>query len=140
MKLENSVPSGPDAVSEILSKKCTQVLTLPLDIIFRISLEAGYFLSSWKMANISHQSSRMVTTGITLWTTGQSLFSACLLKFLKLLSKKRFWIECLISFHSYLFGRSVACSLMFFTEYLTSELDTGNQVDVVYLSVYSDVS
>ena len=42
-KLDNTFSSGPDVITSLLAKQCAQALVSPLDILFRKSLNAGYF-------------------------------------------------------------------------------------------------
>ena len=48
MSLYNILSSGPDDIPAIIVKQCAKVLKRPLGIIFKRSLEAGHFASSWK--------------------------------------------------------------------------------------------
>ena len=52
-KLDNTFSSGPDAIPALLIKQRAQAFVSPLSILFRKSLNAGYFPSSWKMVYIT---------------------------------------------------------------------------------------
>ncbi|KAK3871968.1 hypothetical protein Pcinc_022917 [Petrolisthes cinctipes] len=52
-KLDGSKAAGPDGVSPLILKECTDVLFKPITDIFLTSLETGSIPSDWRRANIT---------------------------------------------------------------------------------------
>lgn len=51
-RLDPNKGAGPDGIPALLIKKCAKTLSIPLGIIFNISLQSGVFPSEWKTAHV----------------------------------------------------------------------------------------
>ena len=89
-ELDNTFSSGPDAIPALLIKQCAHALVSPLRILFRKSLNAGYFPSSWKMAYITPIFKDEDRHNVVNYR-GLFLYLMYLQKFLSLLSRKKYW-------------------------------------------------
>ena len=128
MSLDNSFSSGPDDISAVLVK-CSRCL-LPCFLE-----DPWYFPSCWKLAYISpiykdgDRHNVVNCRLISLLNVFAKVFESLIKE--KMMDRVVHIFSC--NQHAYLRGRSTVSNLMFFTEYVTSALDTGKQVDAVYL-------
>ena len=133
--------SGPDDILAMLVKKCAKVITPSITMLFRRSLDAGYFPRSWKLSYITliykdgdrHNVVNHRPIGCMRYISLLNVFAKVLESLIKEKMMKRVAYIFSCNQHAYLSGILTVFNLMLFTVYVTSALDAGKQVDVVYL-------
>ena len=128
---------GVDGISPKLLKEIATCISVPLAIIFNLSVEEGYVPSDWKHANVvpifkkgsryKPENYRPVSLTSVISKLLESILRDHIVEFLgehKLLSDTQ---------HGFLKGRSCLTNLLECTESVTKWVDEGAPVDVLYL-------
>ena len=128
---------GPDGVHPFLLKKCVVALSYPLNIIFNRSLHTGLVPNAWKNSHVvplfksgfrcSVSNYRPVSLTSVCSKTMERLVVTHILDFLEghaLLSNNQFGFRA---------GRSTEDQLLLTYDYVSSMVDRGLLVDVVFL-------
>ena len=132
----NAAP-GPDRFPAILLKKCRKALAPPLSTIWRESLKTGEIPDICKSATITpiHKGkSRAVPKNyrpVALTSHLIKVFEKVVRnKLVQFLSERNLFNT---TQHGFLAGRSCLSQLLSHFDWLTTELESGNGVDIVYL-------
>ena len=133
-KLKSKRTMGPDGIPQYLVKGCSDVLKEPLQIIFNLSLMTHTFPEQWKEALVvpipksandrDIQNFRPIAKLSTFCKVFESIMYHRILTHIK--------PDISISQHGFLPHRSTVTNLATLTEHITSEINNGSQVDVVY--------
>jgi len=135
--LKTNSAAGPDGIKPSFLQACKEELAPVVSTIFRKSLEKGEVPEEWRQANITPIFKKGSKTQATNYRP-VSLTSVCCkmiesiirdelvthLKKNKLISSSQ---------HGFMKNRSCATNLLEYLEYLTSEADKGQAIDVLYL-------
>lgn len=125
---------GPDKIPSSVFKQFSCELSLPLAILFNLSLKSGKFPEKWKFSKITpifKSGSRNDITcyrGISSTSSMPKLFEAVICKsFSDKVSK-------LVTFnqHGFLPGRSTTTNLVEFTNIATNTIEKHKQLDVIH--------
>lgn len=136
--IDLSKGAGPDHISPLFISRCAVELTKPLTILFKRSLKEGIIPKIWKSAFVTpvHKSgSRNEVTNY------RPISKLCLFaKVLERVVHSQLY-SALTNFfipeqHGFLKRRSTATNLLSFTDFVTSNMDSGGQVD----SIFTDYS
>ena len=135
--LKASKSPGPDGIHPAILHECSEILSVPLSIIFQKCLDSNFVPTDWRVANVTPIfkkgdrslpcNYRPVSLTSVVCKVMESLIKGCLLKYLldnELLN---------LSQHGFLPSRSCVTNLLSFLEDVSSSLDSGFGVDVVYL-------
>jgi hypothetical protein len=131
--------AGPDHVAPSIIKSCKAVLIKPLKIIFNQSLKTGTVPSDWKCADVTpifkkgSRSDPLNYRPISLTSIPgkimERIIKCRLIDYLtdkELLSNKQ---------HGFLKNKSTISNLLEFYDFVTSELDSGACVDIIFLDM-----
>ena len=134
MGLTNGLTVGPDGIPEILLKKCVCTLTIPLFLLFNLSLNGSEYPEFWKQSYL-----------VPIYKNGdrqniQNYRSVCTQSaipklFDKLICEQLTWAcRGLIdeSQHGFTKGRSTVTNLVLYQSSLLNALENREQVDAVY--------
>ena len=132
---DTSTASGPDNIPATILSKCATELSVPLTIIFNLSLSSGQFPTFLKRANIVpvfKSGDRNLAKNyrpISLLPLIGKVFEKAILSHIS------FHLKGTISNfqHGFVSGRSTATNLVNYIDYITAQIDSGNQVDSIYL-------
>lgn len=138
IKLDANKGAGPDGIPPMLIKRCSKELSVPLQIIFNASIQAGIFPTEWKTAHIIpiHKSGdkskcenyRPISILSCLGKVFESLvYDALYYHFQPFLSARQ---------HGFMRNRSTTSNLLEYKNYLCDAFDKTVQVD----SIYTDFS
>lgn len=125
---------GPDNISPLLLKNCSESLSAPLCKIFNLSLSTEKFPSRWKTSYVTpiykNKSRGEVANyrGVAILPTFGKLFEAIICDILS--EKLRFVIS--KSQHGFIKGRSTSTNLIEFVSHATKVLESKAQLDVIY--------
>ena len=135
--LKASKAPGPDGIHPAILRECSDILSVPLCIIFQKCLDSSFVPADWREANVTPIfkkgdrslpcNYRPVSLTSVVCKVMESLVKDCVLKFLldnRLLN---------LSQHGFLPNRSCVTNLLSFLEDVSSSLDSGHSVDVIYL-------
>ena len=134
--LNVSKTSGPDELHPRILKECAHELSTSLCIIFNKSIRLGRLPDDWKHANITPAFKKGIKTlvanyrQISLLSIVCKLCKRCVLQ--KLLPELIHVLTPLQ--HGFIPGRSCVTQLLSVLHDLGSSLDTGDEVDVVFLN------
>lgn len=128
---------GPDDVSPLLVKRCSESLLAPLHLIFNLSLDTRSFPVRWKVSYLTpiHKSGSRNDIenyrGIAILPTLAKVFESLVCGRLagalcKKLSRRQ---------HGFLRGRSTSTNLMEFVSRTLNVIESRSQVDVVYTDI-----
>ena len=133
---EGSAP-GPDGIGARFLKAQSRVLAAPLASIFNKSLEEGKVPSDWRKANVTpiFKKGGKGDPGnyrpVSLTSIPCKVMESCLRDEIvdhllrnELISNSQ---------HGFMKNKSVTTNMLEFLEILTSEMDNGNNMDVIYL-------
>ena len=134
---EVSKATGPDEIPAKLLKETASVIAPSLCKIFNKSLQQGSLPSDWKLANVVPVHKKGAKDHvenyrpISLLPTVSKVFERCVLNSIKVhlyqvLSPKQ---------HGFCTGRSCVTSLLEALDHIGSLLDSGSQVDTIYLDM-----
>lgn len=132
--LDLSKGAGPDRITPLFIIRCSDSLTLPLSILFKRSIKEGIVPKIWKSAFITpiHKSgSRNEVKNY------RPISKLCI--FAKVFERQVYtqvYNAISSSFtpeqHGFLKNRSTTTNLLSFTDYTTSSMDSGGQVDAIF--------
>ena len=125
---------GPDNIPPYIIKGCADAFKWPLYIILNLSLDTNVFPSKWKETTVCPIPKQGRTKDITNHRP-ISLLSAFAKIYESILQKRLLLhVKPVLSVyqHGFLQDRSTMTNLTILTDFLTSELDKGGQVDVIY--------
>jgi hypothetical protein len=133
--LKSSGLGGPDGVPSFIVKGCSEVLIEPLKFIFNLSISTSCFPSKWKVARVvpifksGHRNNIANYRPISILNNFAKVFeriiySSIFRQVRHVISDKQ---------HGFLPGRSTTTNLMVLTNELSSVLDKGGQMDVIYM-------
>lgn len=136
-KLNISKSPGPDEIHPRILKETSNIIAKPLVLIYNKSLKVGRLPEDWKKANISAifkkgnrkkpQNYRPISLTCVLCKVLESLIRDHIIAYMKennLFSCRQF---------GFITGRSTTLQLLKVLDKWTEILDSGGQVDVVYL-------
>ena len=133
-RMDPNKGAGEDGIPSILAIKCATVISLPLSLIFNVSLATGSFPSLWKKSLVipifKDGKAEMVKNYRPI-----SILSVFAKVFEKLVCKIIYWhCKQLMSpnQHGFVKARSTCTNLVTFVEKLSAALDSGQTVDVIY--------
>lgn len=132
LKVSNSV--GPDGIPATILKNLKDSFVSPLCHIFNLSLKTGCYPLQWKVSRVtpipktSNKTAVEEYRPIAILSSSAKVFENVLHKLIyaqveKYLSNAQ---------HGFRRRRSVESNLLTLTEYISSQLDRGQQVDVLY--------
>ncbi|KAJ8027731.1 RNA-directed DNA polymerase from mobile element jockey [Holothuria leucospilota] len=135
--LKASKAPGPDGIHPAILHECSEILSVPLCIIFQKFLDSNFVPADWRIANVTPIfkkgdrslpcNYRPVSLTSVVCKVMESVIKDCLLKYLLdngLLN---------LSQHGFLPSRSCVTNLLSFLEDVSLSLDCGHSVDVIYL-------
>lgn len=132
--LDTSKGSGPDGIPSVFIKNCASSLALPLCLIFNKSFESGTVPSRWKTAKVVP-----IFKGGEITSVKDYRPISLLCIFAKILESiispviqnhcKHFFTE---HQHGFLQARSTVTNLVCFENFLSENIDSHNQADVIY--------
>ncbi|CAG9134857.1 unnamed protein product [Plutella xylostella] len=132
--LDLSKAAGPDDLPASFITNCATELSLPIAIIFRRSLNEGVVPRKWKSAFISpiHKAGLKDRVG-----NYRPISKLCLVaKVFERIVYRQLYNQLKTSFspaqHGFLRGRSTVSNLILFNNFITEQMDSGNQVVAVY--------
>jgi len=132
--LAPNLSSGPDAIPAFLLNDCAYILASPLKTIFNLCIQLGKFPDRWKLSNVC-PILKAGNKGLVTNYRPISLLSNFSKVFKKAVNDKLLAVTCnKISTHQHGFlkGRSTSTNLACLTQFVSSTLDAGAQVDVIY--------
>ena len=134
--LDVTKAAGPDNLYPRFLKECAQELAVPLEKIFSSTLNDGVVPEEWKKANITpiyKKGSRSRPENyrpISLTNVACKIFESLLKhRIVEYLTDNRILLDTQHGFRS---GRSCLTNLLEFFEKVTSEVDNGKPIDMVY--------
>lgn len=132
--LDTSKSAGPDKLSPIFLTKCAKTIATPLSLLFNTSLSTCSFPSLWKSAFISPIHKKGPKQDVCNY---RPISKLCVVaKIFEKVVYNNVYQAIQNSFspsqHGFLKGRSTVSNLVVLNEYVTSSMDAGKQVDVVY--------
>lgn len=132
--LDRNKSAGPDTLPALLLINCAQELSIPVAILFRRSLNEGIMPNIWKSAFITPIHKKGSKTDVENY---RPISKLCLLaKVLERVVFNQLYESIKSSFipqqHGFLRGRSTVSNLVNFNEFITYNMERGNQVDTIY--------
>ena len=137
LKLKHGSAPGPDGITVSLLKSCVTPLSSALSIIFNKSMEEGLVPVDWRTANVTpiHKKGSRANPEnyrpVSLTSICCKIMESCIrdaivshLEVNGLIHKSQ---------HGFMRNKSCTTNLLEFLEFLTSSIDAGQPVDVVYL-------
>lgn len=126
--------AGPDQLPAQFLIRCSKTISLPVSILFTKSLEEGTMPSVWKRAYITPVHKKGSRSCIMNY---RPISKLCIIsKVFERIVYNQLYSALKQSFsstqHGFLKGRSVVTNLVLLNDSLTSYMDSGCQVDVVY--------
>lgn len=134
LELNVNQSAGPDSVPPLVLKMNASVIAQPITDLFNKSLADGYFPSLWKSSAIKPIFKYGVRCDIENYR-GICILSVLPKLFEKLVNKHlSFHCKQIISSkqHGFVSGRSTVTNLVLLTNFVSSALSNGNNVEVVY--------
>ena len=135
--LKASKSPGPDGIHPAILHECSEILSVPLCIIFQKCLDSSFVPADWKVANVTPIfkkgnrslpcNYRPVSLTSVVCKVMESVVKDCMLKYL--LDNGLL----LLSQHGFLPNRSCISNLLSFLDDVSLSLDSGHCVDVIYL-------
>ena len=138
-KLKSEKSAGPDGWPIQVLKQCSQQISLPFSILFNKSFQSGHLPCDWKIAYITpiHKKGlrnvagnyRPVSLTSTVVKLMKSIIKSSIFNHLisnNLISSSQF---------GFLPGHSCSTQLLYVMDIITSSLDHGLPVDVIYLDL-----
>ena len=136
-KVKETKSKGPDNIHPMLIKKCKKSLLTPLRIIFTKSLEEEKIPDIWKVGHISaiHKSGSGSKAEnyrpISLTSVPGKIMERLIRdRIVDHMTENNFFFP---EQHGFISGKSCTTQLLEFLEDLTEALDSGKDVDVIYL-------
>lgn len=134
-KLKTNSLNSPDGVPAIVLKHCAESLLEPLSAIFNNSLQSASFPDAWKVSSITpiHKAGprRSIENyrGIAILSSMGKLFES--LVYTKIADTVFDRLTPLQ--HGFVKKRSIATNLLHFTDYAIKTIESGCQLDVLYV-------
>lgn len=134
-KLKPRSSVGPDNVPPYIVKAIKSLLAIPLAYIFNLAVESGTYPRRWKQSRvvpILKSGDKALVNNyrpIAILSTLGKVFEGILHN--KIYKQIEPYLS--NSQHAFRKGRSVNTNLLTLVEYISQEMDAGNQVDVIYL-------
>ena len=133
-QLKPKFTKGPDEIPAFVVRDCANVLAEPLTIIFNLSLKTGTFPDIWKRSQIcpvykkgnKHEIENH--RPITIICNFAKVFEIALHAVIYPHAEGQI-TQCQ---HGFVKNRSTVTNLMCITQYISQNLDTNTQVDVLY--------
>ena len=136
-RLKRHRSPGPDGIASFVLIEACEELVHPLTQIFRLSLQQSVVPDDWKVANITpiHKSGSMKLVSNYRPISLTSIVSKLLEKILKKAITKHIMENELLqsSQHGFMAKKSCLTNLLHCLEEVTSILDSGECVDILYL-------
>lgn len=134
-KLKPGSSPGPDAVPAYIIKGCLDELIAPITYIFNLILDTGHYPTRWKKSRVTPIPKSGSKTKVENYRPIAIL--SALAKVFETALHNSLLPQCLPYItdaqHAFLPRRSVNTNLVTLVDYVSREMDHGNQVDVVYL-------
>ena len=136
-KLDSTKATGPDEISARLLKETAPVISTSLCSLYNKSLNRGVFPQEWKIANIvpvykkGDKEYLENYRPISLLCIVSKVFERCVLNNIR----EHIYQEIKTSQHGFTRGKSCVTNLLEVLNYMGSVLDTGGQIDTVYLDM-----
>lgn len=133
-QLKSKKSSGPDGIPGYVVKGCSEVLAEPLCYLFNLSLSCCVFPQKWKEAKVVpiFKSGKKENVEnyrpISLLNAFAKVFESLLYKYIYFSIRSKLSPQQ----HGFIPQRSTVSNLMEFVYDVSSELDVGGRVDVVY--------
>lgn len=133
-KLKNKMTSGLDLIPSFLVKDCSNVLSVPLLIIFNLALKTQTFPDIWKRAKIcpvfKAGDSSIVSNyrAIAILSNFAKVFEIIIYERIYLSVNNRLSLYQ----HGFISHRSTITNLTIFTQFISHVIDESGQVDVIY--------
>lgn len=133
-KLDPSKSAGPDLLPAQFLTRCSKTIAVPLTILFNRSLVEHTVPEVWKRAYVTPVYKKGSRSDIANY---RPISKLCIVsKVLERIIYDQLYSALKHSFsvtqHGFMRGRSVVSNLVILNELLTSHMDSGCQVDVVY--------
>jgi hypothetical protein len=133
IKTKRSV--GPDGIPAYIVKGCADIITPTLSHLFNVSLKTGVFPNKWKTAKVcpifknGDRNDVKNYRPVSILSIFSKIFECIIYKHVK------FQLKCQMSEfqHGFLANKSVATNLTNFSDYVITMMDSGSQVDAIYL-------
>lgn len=128
---------GPDRISPIFLRKCTESLVEPLHIIFNASLKMGIYPNTYKTGKTvpifksGSKSDIRNYRGVTVMPNIAKIFERVIYEQLKLIIFPRLSA----SQHGFLNSRNIETNLMEFAVHAHKAFERGTQIDVFYADI-----
>lgn len=133
-RIKGDFTSGHDGLPNFLIRDCALILCSPLCLIFNIALRTSTFPDAWKISRINPIFKKGSRSDIQNYRP-VAILSSCSKIFEHLLQRRLYdCIRCYISpqQHGFMRGRSTISNLAEVTQYISSCIDSHEQVDVLY--------
>lgn len=134
IKLDEKKGAGPDDIPPIFVKNCGPTLSVPLSYLFQLSLSSGQFPSLWRSAYVTAIFKGGSREDVTNYRPISGL--NCMAKVLESIVVDELLSNLYNSLseyqHGFLPGRSCQTNLCVYSHYLSTALDSGDQVDSIY--------
>nr|CAH7756409.1 unnamed protein product [Callosobruchus chinensis] len=133
-RLKNKKAVGTDKLPTFIVKDCIGALTLPLSIIFNLSIKSSTFPSKWKEAKVvpilKSGNSSVVSNyrPISVLSPFAKLFESII--YARIYSSVKHVIT--PTQYGFMKNRSTVSNLMVLTQYVSQIIDERGQVDVIY--------
>lgn len=137
LNLDTSKSPGPDGLSPIFLRECCSSLLNPLKQLFQLSFDTGIFPTTWKISNLipiykSGENTNIKNyRGISLLSHIPKIMESILTDDIYSCYKNYIADEQ----HGFCQGKSTATNLACYQQALTTALESGKQVDVIYTDV-----
>jgi hypothetical protein len=128
---------NPDGIPPIVLKCCARTLTSSITLLFNLCLDLGYVPNKWKLANvvpIFKKGSREMVNNyrpVSLLTVISKVMERCIHSHVYAITRQ----DILSSQHGFMTSRSTTTQLLSFYDNIHQNVDSGGQVDVLYLDL-----
>lgn len=132
--LDLTKSAGPDELPAVFLVKCADSLSLPLSLIFKRSIAEGVVPAIWKSAFITPIHKKGQKNRVDNY---RPISKLCLIaKIFERIVYNQVYAALKSSFcpqqHGFLKKRSTDSNLLLFNDFITQQLDNGDQVDAIY--------
>lgn len=133
-KLKPKRTVGPDGIPPYIFKACAEILVLPLQHLFNLSLINNYFPNYWKLAKIVPVPKKGISNDIknhrpiAILSTPAKVFESIIYN--RLFSHIKKYISDYQ--HGFFPKRSITSNLINFSQSCSVNIDSNKQVDVIY--------
>ena len=132
--LDLSKSAGPDDLPAVFLSNCADELCVPVSILFGRSLQEGIMPHKWKLAYVTPIHKKGPKGNVENY---RPISKLCLLaKVIERLVFDQTYNSLSLYLspyqHVFLKNRSTVTNLAVFTDFLTEQVDRGNQIDVIY--------